>query len=353
VGVLEAFSTQSYAFTEDKMELLGRLAGLAEAAWARGAVTEDRDTVVGDTEVEDTEVRDREAGAATVEIEALVEAPLETTPALPVPVPLAKVREVFAAVPRDDPFAGKKWRYAAMAGLTLLVLTLASWYGWKAWYKASVASRASHSAASPQGSPTARQNPAGAGFAGTPDVVRPESRPRPGAGSAKSGSVRPASSPVVPGVSVQRRPRSAQSRDGSGTDSSGSSPTQADAVDAPQIAASSADPADLGKVLSASPTLPKLGVPISQGVSGGVLLHKVQPVYPPEARRTRLEGSVVLDAMVTVKGEVDDLKLVSGDPMLAQAAMDAVRQWRYSPYSLNGTPIPKPTRITISFIAPQ
>ena len=53
------------------------------------------------------------------------------------------------------------------------------------------------------------------------------------------------------------------------------------------------------------------------------------------------------------EGQVEDLKLVSGDPMLAPAAMDAVRQWRYTPYSLNGKPIPKQTRITISFIAPQ
>ena len=82
-------------------------------------------------------------------------------------------------------------------------------------------------------------------------------------------------------------------------------------------------------------------------------MHKVQPVYPPEAKRMRVQGSVVIDATVTAQGQVDELKLVSGDPMLAAAAMDAVRRWKYTPYSLNGQPIPKQTRITISFIAPQ
>ena len=82
-------------------------------------------------------------------------------------------------------------------------------------------------------------------------------------------------------------------------------------------------------------------------------MHKVQPVYPAEARRMHVEGSVVIDAVVTAQGQVDELKLVSGDPLLAPAAMDAVRRWRYTPYSLNGKPIAKETRITISFIAPQ
>jgi protein TonB len=66
-----------------------------------------------------------------------------------------------------------------------------------------------------------------------------------------------------------------------------------------------------------------------------------------------VEGSVVIDAVVTVDGQVDQLQLVSGDPRLAPAALEAIRQWRYTPYSLNGKPIPKQTRITISFIAPQ
>ena len=91
---------------------------------------------------------------------------------------------------------------------------------------------------------------------------------------------------------------------------------------------------------------------ISQGVAGEILVHKVQPVYPAEARRLRLEGNVVLEANITEDGHVDDLKVVSGHPLLAQSAMEAVSKWRYAPYLLNGRPIRKPTRININFIAP-
>ena len=119
------------------------------------------------------------------------------------------------------------------------------------------------------------------------------------------------------------------------------------------VAASGAAPVDLGKVIEAAPAVPKLSVPVSQGTTGGVLLRKVQPVYPPEARRLHMTGSVVMDAVVNIEGQVDDLKLVSGDPLLSAAALDAVHKWRYSPYLLNGKPIPRQTRITISFIAPE
>ena len=119
------------------------------------------------------------------------------------------------------------------------------------------------------------------------------------------------------------------------------------------VAASGAVPVDLGKVIEAAPAVPKLSIPVSQGTTGGVLLHKVQPAYPAEARRLHMTGSVVMDATVNVEGQVDDLKLVSGDPLLSAAALDAVRKWRYSPYLLNGKPIPRQTRITISFIAPE
>jgi protein TonB len=67
----------------------------------------------------------------------------------------------------------------------------------------------------------------------------------------------------------------------------------------------------------------------------------------------RLEGNVILEVTVTTQGQVEDLKLISGNPLLAQAAMEAVSKWRYTPYLLNGKPIPKQTRINLSFTLPQ
>jgi TonB family protein len=344
VGVLETFSTQSYAFDEDKMELLERLAGLAEAAWARGAVTEAR--------VEDEDL-------ITSDIATAMEAPLVDVPLVQIPlvqipveqlnpaavvVPLAEVRQALANAAPTRLRISDRWRYAAMAAAAVLTVALLSIVGWRAWYKASVTSNANPRPASSQIAPATSENTTGAGFTATPDVVRPS--------PARALPSRQDPKTTIPDEVIRRR-RLARPADTSSANANTSSNAALNPDEVPQIAASNAGFTDLGKVLSPAPALPRLNIPISQGTAGGALIHKVQPVYPPDARRRRLEGSVVLDAVVNVQGLVEDLKLVSGDPLLAQAAMDAVRKWRYSPYSLNGKPIPKSTRITISFLAPQ
>jgi TonB family protein len=98
-------------------------------------------------------------------------------------------------------------------------------------------------------------------------------------------------------------------------------------------------------------TMPKLSPAISQGVTGGILDHRVNPVYPPGALAMKLEGDVVLAAVITKTGQVRDLKLVRGSPVLARAAMDAVKQWHYQPYRLNGEPLESQTEITVQFHA--
>lgn len=334
VGVLEAFSTQSYAFTEDKMEVLGRLAGLAEAAWARGTVAE----VASDDE-----------GVATTELAGVVEAPAEQPRPIAPAIPLTQVREMFAAAQGEEPRAPRKWRYAILTA-ALLAVALLSVYSWKAWYRSSIASGARQPAASAPTAPAENENAAaGAGSASTPDIVRPSPR----SGRSPTLSVAKPAAKLAAKIPHEVVRRTARSAGGSRATRGAQSSSVPNGEEIPQIAASSADPDDLGKALATAPVLPQLGVPISQGTAGGVLVHKVQPVYPAEAKRMHVEGSVVIDAKVTAQGQVEELKLVSGDPMLARAAMDAVRRWRYTPYSLNGIPIPKQTRITISFIAPQ
>src|SRR5438445_9904186 len=108
----------------------------------------------------------------------------------------------------------------------------------------------------------------------------------------------------------------------------------------------------LSAVLSAPLDLPQRTVAISQGVSEGRLQHRVLPEYPAQARSLRLEGPVVLEAMVMEDGSVHDIKLVSGHPTLARAALDAVRQWRYQPYRLNGKPVAMRTEIRVTFKLP-
>ncbi len=90
-------------------------------------------------------------------------------------------------------------------------------------------------------------------------------------------------------------------------------------------------------------------VRISQGVTKGLLIHRVEPAYPTLARAARVQGEVVLSAVIDVNGQITNLQLVSGHPMLVPSAIAAVRQWRYKPYLLNGTPVEVETTITVIF----
>ena len=96
------------------------------------------------------------------------------------------------------------------------------------------------------------------------------------------------------------------------------------------------------------PVMPQR-VRISQGVTKGLLIHRVEPTYPPLARAARVQGEVVLSAVIDTNGQITNLQLVSGHPMLVPAALAAVREWRYKPYLLNGTPVEVETTITVIF----
>ena len=90
-------------------------------------------------------------------------------------------------------------------------------------------------------------------------------------------------------------------------------------------------------------------VRISQGVTRGLLIQKIEPQYPPLARAARVQGDVVLSAVIDTNGQITNLQLVSGHPMLVPAAIAAVKQWRYKPYLLNGQPVEVETTITVIF----
>jgi protein TonB len=88
---------------------------------------------------------------------------------------------------------------------------------------------------------------------------------------------------------------------------------------------------------------------ISGGVMAGMIVLKTQPVYPPIAKAARQSGTVVLQATISKTGSIENLHVVSGPAMLQQAAMDAVRQWRYRPYLLNGEPVEVETTVNVIF----
>jgi protein TonB len=82
----------------------------------------------------------------------------------------------------------------------------------------------------------------------------------------------------------------------------------------------------------------------------GNLVYRVQPIYPPLAREARVQGAVELRAIISRAGTIENLVVVRGHPMLATAAIEAVRQWRYRPYLLNNEPIEVETEITVNFV---
>ena len=110
----------------------------------------------------------------------------------------------------------------------------------------------------------------------------------------------------------------------------------------------------IGGIISSTPVaVPKVATPqrvrVSQGVSQGLLVKRVQPAYPPLARQARIQGTVVLHAVISKDGSIENLQLVSGHPMLAPAAIDAVKQWKYKPYLLNGEPVEVETEVLVNF----
>ena len=110
----------------------------------------------------------------------------------------------------------------------------------------------------------------------------------------------------------------------------------------------------MGSILSATPTVaPKIATPqrvrVSSGVSTGMLVRKVPPSYPPLARQARIQGTVILQATISKEGSIENLQLISGHPMLAPAAIEAVKQWKYKPYLLNGEPVEVETQVQVNF----
>jgi protein TonB len=108
-------------------------------------------------------------------------------------------------------------------------------------------------------------------------------------------------------------------------------------------------PVNVQPVLKPQPAQPK---PVSVMMEGN-LIHRVDPQYPAIARQIRLQGTVVLQAFVSAEGRIERPTVVSGPGVLARAAMDAVKQWQYRPYYLNGTPIEVETEITVKFVLNQ
>lgn len=107
---------------------------------------------------------------------------------------------------------------------------------------------------------------------------------------------------------------------------------------------------------TAAPPPPKVTpkrITVGGNVQAAHLVNRVQPIYPPLARQTRISGTVKLHAIIGKSGAVEQLQVVSGHPLLVQSALDAVKQWRYQPTLLNGEPVEVDTEIDVIFSLAQ
>jgi len=107
-------------------------------------------------------------------------------------------------------------------------------------------------------------------------------------------------------------------------------------------------------VISSHPVQPPdpskpLKVRVSESVSQALIKTAVQPTYPPEARKQHVEGTVLMTADISEAGDVENVRLISGDPLLAPAALTAVKEWKYTPYLLNGRAAKVETQVTVIF----
>lgn len=116
----------------------------------------------------------------------------------------------------------------------------------------------------------------------------------------------------------------------------------------PPAAAESVEPRPLEKAPAAA-AAPEPKPPGISHVVPGAPTYKVNPQYPPGARSARVQGSVVMDAVIGTDGTIQQLRVISGNPLLVNAAMEAVKKWRYQPFLLDGKPVEGETTITVNF----
>ena len=176
-------------------------------------------------------------------------------------------------------------------------------------------------------------------------AIKGASKPAGTSNSAAPANAQPAAAETAPPIILK-----------SGSTKSSAKPPAPDAA-APSMVGLAAGGSDgsLSNITAgdnaAKPILQTLS--ISQGVSQGLLLKKVQPAYPSSALRMRTEGAVKLLATIGKTGNVTEVKVVSGEPLLTQSAVEAVKQWKYKPYLLNGEPVEIQTEISINFKLPH
>ncbi len=326
VGILEVFSTVPRAFTDEHLTRLSSLAELADAASATASTNSD--------------IQPTETAPTRVELIPRPDLPILTSPWAQPERPRKPI-----------------WRYFAVAGAAVL-LGLFSFASWRMWNEIESRDESKPVAAEPLAAAPTGIETALPTQASLPSKPAPEQL-----ASTKTNAISTPKGGVVQAASIEPEPDDGLIRsipvDSSATANLENPSIGAKRIEAgtpastpPQVAMVTVPDDSLHGILASKTAIPRLDPPVSQGVVPLVLERKVIPAYPRDARLMRLAGAVVLRATVSDEGRVAQVDLISGDPVLARAAMDAIRQWRYRPALLNGKPTRIETDITINFKLP-
>jgi TonB family protein len=332
VGILEIFSDKPYAFTDAHITLLKQLAQIA---------------VTG---------RSKSISATLPSLKTTADTVPVAEPILPKILRPFPFQTLAARMKGEE---GQPYRMAA-AGAVLLALIVG--FGWMISRVRSGNSN-NHAPRSVQAASPARNT-----MAATPDttltITPSTTAERGGQELLKLGIAKPrASRDAIAGDVVQRASsevvtsrNSSKAADATKAAPNGISPVPpgSEEVQAPGLdtLASSESGAPSLPSLGSEPHLPTNSLRTSQGITGGALTHRVNPIYPTQARIQRIEGTVVLEALVGEDGNVHNVKVSSGSAVLASAAKQAVEQWRYQPFQLNGKPVSMSTSVKIVFKLP-
>lgn len=334
-GILEAFSTLAYAFGTEQIDALRALAGIAESAY-------DRDGQTSSPAVDSTT-------PTAIRIALFAPASIASRGVATQDIERSRAAKFF-----DEYLHGRRYWIPALVAMAVLLVAMVAWWSWRNPASETEASEttvsSSNSAvetsshAAPRASPP-KPSP------GVPDPSPERARTKDVLQNAaeiepEMGGSRPSDSGTMPATSgVEAASEKASLR-------SAVTSSEGEGESAPAVEVTPNTAADIPDLSANSAALPAFGARVSTGVVEATLIHRVNPIYPAEARIQRLAGPVTIDATVAEDGSVHNLKVVSGASLLASAATTAVRLWRYSPSTLDGKPIEVQKRITIVFKLP-
>jgi TonB family protein len=365
VGILEVFSQHPSTFTERHLEVLRQLSEL----------------VIAEAEIESAEVESPPVAksppevpsAATVPQPRLLPAKAPEDSPVEAPVAVATAAPAQALEPEKLPLTALTATLPADVNISaymaahekaqsqgpirvpkivlvgLATIVLASFVGWYLGHRTP-----SGPVATAAATPAAPLANAAASTA-TPLPAVSEVKPSPGVSSTTNGNQdrsKPASDSLTNAATKNRVADNSVNvtKPISVVPNPPAAAAESDAAPALPVANGDAKSSDTVTALLDTPAaLPVRAPPISQGVEGGEVERQVAAIYPPQARAVGQHGTVVLEVLVATNGTVKDLKVVSGPPMLRQAAMDAVRRWKYQPFKLNGKAIAAQTQVQVDF----